>query len=201
MICVSIFKAYSASESKRFHYSKKFRNRFWSGSAISKAAPLYVPCKNAHSQLKSRPIALQRISNWSAFVHLFSSAGKSIPFNYLYSRVLADLYKFHLTSKVYATLTMRKGSLGCKLDWFGLYLTSKQSHYCGSQIKAGILQESISPVQQFDAETCLIPIMITKGPQLISRTNIPLLTPGWWSLCTAIKTAYACGCGNESVHI
>ena len=31
--------------------------------------------------------------------------------------------------------------------------------------------------QQFVAETCLIPIMITKGPQLISKTNILLQIP------------------------
>ena len=42
-------------------------------------------------------------------------------------------------------------------------------------VKADVLQESVSLVQQFVAETCLIPIMITKGPQLISKTNIPLL--------------------------
>ena len=28
--------------------------------------------------------------------------------------------------------------------------------------------------------------MITKGPQLISKTNIPLLIPRWWRLCTDI---------------
>ena len=33
------------------------------------------------------------------------------------------------------------------------------------QLKAGILQESVFPVQSFVADTCLIPIVITKGLQ------------------------------------
>jgi len=33
--------------------------------------------QNAHLWSKPRPIALQRISYWSAFVHLFSSASKN----------------------------------------------------------------------------------------------------------------------------
>ena len=41
----------------------------------------------------------------------------------------------------------------------------------------------------------------TKGPQLISETNIPLLIPEWWRLCTDIKTAYASVYGNEFVHV
>ena len=45
------------------HNSKKLRNRFWSGSAILIAAPLYVSCKNPHPQSKFRPIALHRTSN------------------------------------------------------------------------------------------------------------------------------------------
>ena len=45
------------------HNSEKLHNPFWSGSAILNAAPLYVPCKNPHSQLKFRPIALQHTSN------------------------------------------------------------------------------------------------------------------------------------------
>ena len=61
------------------HYIEKLSNGFWSGSAILNAAPFYVPCKNSHSRSKSRPIALQHISNWSTFVHLFNSAGKNIP--------------------------------------------------------------------------------------------------------------------------
>ena len=35
---------------------------------------------------------------------------------YLYSRVLADFYKFHWTSKVYATLTMRNRFLGVQIS-------------------------------------------------------------------------------------
>ena len=37
---------------------------------------IYVSCKNPYTQSKFRPIALQRTSNWSAFV-LFNSAGKN----------------------------------------------------------------------------------------------------------------------------
>ena len=88
------------------------------GSAILNAAPLYVPCKNSHSRSKFWQIALKRISNWSAFVHLFNSAGKNIPFKkfYLYSRVLAEFYKFHWTSKICATLTMRNRFLGVQIS-------------------------------------------------------------------------------------
>ena len=57
------------------------------------------------------------------------------------------------------------GSLGCRFHYFGLCFPSKQSHYYGTQLKAGILQESVSPVQSFVADTCLIPIVITKGLQ------------------------------------
>ena len=70
------------------------------------------------------------------------------------------------------------------------------------QQKFRTLQESVTPVQSFAAETYFIPIMITKEPQLVSETNIPLLIPGWWQLCTDMRTAYACVCGNnESVHV
>ena len=128
-------------------------------------------------------MTLQRISNWNAFVHLFSSAGKNVPFFlnfYLYSRVLADFYKFHWTSTIYATLTMRNRFLRAGADFINLGCIYRQNSH--TTVAASY-------------------IMITKGPQLISKTNIPLLIPGWWRLCTDIKTAYACGCGNESVRI
>ena len=93
------------------------------------------------------------------------------------------------------------GFLGCRSQFFGLYLPSKQSHYCGNQQKLRTLQASVTPVQSFAAETYFIPVRITKGPQLITETNIPLLIPEWWRLCTDIRTAYACVCGNESFHV
>ena len=34
-----------------------------------------------------------------------------------------------------------------------------------------IARKRLSPVQQFVAEACLIPIMINKGPQLISKNK------------------------------
>ena len=55
--------------------------------------------------------------------------------------------------------------------------------------------------ESFAAATYFIPIRITKRPQMISETNIPFLIPEWWRLCTDIRTAYACVCGNESVHV
>ena len=93
------------------------------------------------------------------------------------------------------------GFLGCRFQLFGLYLPSKQSHYCGNQQKLGTLQASVTPVQSFAAETYFILIMITKGPQLILETNISLLIPEWWRLCIDIRTAYACVCGSKSVHV
>ena len=65
--------------------------------------------------------------------------------------------------------------------------------------KLRTLQESVTPVQSFAAETYFI--MITNGPQLVLETKILLLIPGWWRLCTDIRTAYACVGGNESVHV
>ena len=49
--------------------------------------------------------------------------------------------------------------------------------------KAQDIATSVTPVQSFSAETYFIPIRITKGPQLISEINIPLLIPEWWRLC------------------
>ena len=55
--------------------------------------------------------------------------------------------------------------------------------------------------QSFATATYFISVRITKEPQLISETNIPLLIPEWWRLCTDIRIAYTCVCGNESVHV
>ena len=71
---------------------------------------------------------------------------------------------------------------------------------CGNQQKLRTLQASVTPVKSFATETYFILIMITKGPQLILETNISLLIPEWWRLCTDIRTAYACVCGSKSVH-
>ena len=71
------------------HSSEKLRNRFCSRSAILKAAPLYMSCKNPYPQSKFRPIALQLTSNWSAFV--LHSAGKNnhiLPAFWCFSRFL-----------------------------------------------------------------------------------------------------------------
>ena len=50
------------------------------------------------------------------------------------------------------------GSLKCRFRC----ICHQKGHYCGSQLKGGILQQpecSVSPVQSFVAETCLILIM------------------------------------------
>ena len=135
------------------------------------AAPLYVSCKNPHTQSKFWLIALQRTSNCSAFVLLINSAGKNDQILPVFG-VLAVFYKFHWTSKLYAALIMGNRFLGVHIQLFGLYLLSKQSHYCGKQKKLRTLQESFTPVQSFAAETYFILIMITKGPQLVLKTNI-----------------------------
>ena len=120
------------------HNSEKLRNPFWSGSAILIAAPLYVSCKNTHPQSKFRPIALQRTSNWSPFVLLFNSAGKNNHFFKIlpFFGVLAAFYKFHWTSKVYATFTMGNSAdinyLGCicRQNSHTTVATSKSSGHC-----------------------------------------------------------------------
>ena len=161
--------------------------------------------QHSHPRSKSRPIALQHIK-LKCFHSSFSSAGDNIPLkkstrSCILVFYLIFFFNFTRLLRYMQPLQCEIGSLWCRFHYCELYLPSEQSHYYGSQLKAGKSQESVSPVQQFVAETCLIPIMITKGPQLISKTNIPVLIPGWWRLCTDIETAYACGCGNESVLI
>ena len=97
------------------HNSEKLRNRFWSGSAILIAAPLYVSCKNPHPQSKFRPIAYQI----EALSFFFSSLlvrtiilKKIIPV----FGVLAAFYKFHWTSKLYAALIMGNRFLGVQIS-------------------------------------------------------------------------------------
>ena len=106
------------SESNNIHYIEKLRNGFWSRSAILNVAPLYVPCKNSHSQSKTPQIALQRISNWSAFVHLFNSVGKNIPFKKIlpvFSCFSRWLYPSTKTgSFIIATLVLK---LSCFTIW------------------------------------------------------------------------------------
>ena len=164
-------------------------------------------CNSLELQVRMKFGVATEVSTFLVITQVSSGLIKShilifIKYKYLHVKIASLVnVKSCVTVGPIQPLPWEIGSIGCRLHWFGLYLPSKQSHYCGSQTKAEIMQESVSPVQQFDAETWLIPIMITKGPQLISKTNIPLLIPGWWRLCTGIKTAYACGCGNECVHI
>ena len=63
---------------------------------------------------------------------------------------------------VYATLTMRNRFLRVEITLIWVVFAVRTVTLLWQP-------ESVSPVQQFDAETCLIPIMITKGPQLISK--------------------------------
>ena len=100
------------------HYSENLRNSFWSGSAISNAALLYVPCKNSHSLSKSMPIALQRISKLKRFHSFFQFWGvKTFLFKIffcLYSRVLADFTIFTGLLRYMQPLPWEIGSLGCR---------------------------------------------------------------------------------------
>ena len=91
--------------------------------------------------------------------------------------------------------------LGVQISIIWVVFAVKTVTLLWQQQKLRTLQESFTPVQSFAAETYFILIMITKGPQLVLKTNILLLIPGWWRLCTDIRTAYACVCGNESVHV
>ena len=100
------------------HNSEKLCNRFWSGSAILNAAPLYVSCNpiptveifanslTTHIKLKSFRSSFQfcwwEQSFWKNSTLVFS--------------LLAAFYKFHWTSKVYATLTMGNRFLGVQIS-------------------------------------------------------------------------------------
>ena len=78
---------------------------------------------------------------------------------------------------------MRNKFLGVQIS---VVLAVKQSHHCGNQQNLRTLQANVTPVQSFAAATYFIPVMITKGPQLISETSIPLLIPEWWRLCSLV---------------
>ena len=132
----------------------------------------------------SLPTPTQRISNWSAFIHLFSSAGKNI------QNILSCLIWFLLDFMVHVYVTITVGSrfLGVKI----LLLFAVKT--------VTLLQESVSLVV-----ICCWNLINShydyQRTSAVLKTNIPLLIPGWWRLCTDIRAAYACGCGNESVHI
>ena len=60
----------------------------------------------------------------------------------LYSRVLADFYKFHWTFKINATLTIGNRFLEVQISLIWVVAICRQkSYYCGSQLKGGILQQ------------------------------------------------------------
>ena len=91
--------------------------------------------------------------------------------------------------------------LGVQISIIWVVFAFKTVNTVATSSKLRALQQIVTPVQSFVAGTYFIPVMIIKGPQLISETNIPLLIPEWWRLCTDIRTAYACVCGNKSVHV
>ena len=95
------------------HNSEKLRNRFWSGSAILIVALLYVSCKNPHPQSKFTPIALYNAHQVEALSFFFSDLLKKF---YLFFGILAAFYKFHWSSKLYATLIMGYRFLGVQIS-------------------------------------------------------------------------------------
>ena len=107
--------------------SEKLRDRFLSGSAILIAAPLYVSWKKPARTVEFQPTALQRISNRSAFVLLFNSAGRSNHFEKILPVfcVLASFYKFHWTSKLYAALIKGNRFLGVQILIIGVVFGAK----------------------------------------------------------------------------
>ena len=94
---------------------------------------------------------------------------------------------------VYATFTMGNRFLGVQI-W--VVFAFKTVTLLWQRAKSSGHPKRLS----FVAETQFIPITITKGLQLISETNIPLLIPRRWRLCTDIRAACACVCGDESVQ-
>ena len=99
------------------HYIEKLRNGFWSGSAILNAAPLYVPSKKLAFTVEistnslTTHIKLKRFCSSFSILLVRTFLLKNF---YLYSRVLADFYKFHWTSKYMQPLPWEIGSLGCR---------------------------------------------------------------------------------------
>ena len=109
------------------HCSEKLRYHFWSRSECGT-----VEC------VLQKPASTVKISANSLTTHIKSKRFRSSfqfcwqehPFlkkNSLYSRVLADFYKFHLTFKVLnmQPLPWEIGSLGCRFLGF---ILSKQLH-------------------------------------------------------------------------
>ena len=91
-----------------FHNSEKLHNAFLSRSAILNAVLLYMNRKNVHLQSKFQPIALQRKS-----LLFFSILLVRTVIFFTFCGILATFfYKFHWTSKVYATLIMGNRILG-----------------------------------------------------------------------------------------
>ena len=162
-------------------HNKKLHNAFLSGSAILNAALLYMNfSKNVHPQSKFRPIALQHKSNQSTFV-LFNPAGIVIFFTF-FGILATFFYKFHWTSKVYATLIMGNRILGVQTSIKWILFAVKTVILLWQTAKARDIASDchFRHAQSFATATYF---RITKGPQLISETNIPLLIPEWWRLC------------------
>ena len=121
----------TSSKSKRYslqwRIAQPFLERKYYTECSTVGLGLYVPCKNSHPRSKSRPITLQPISNWSTFVHLFSSAGKNNPFKKILP-VFSCLAEFHWTSEVYATLIMRIRFLGVQISLIWVVFCCQNSY-------------------------------------------------------------------------
>ena len=125
----------------------------------------------SHPKLKSQPIALQCTSNWNTFVHLSVLVVRTILLKtfYQYSHVLADFHKFHWTSEVYATLTMRNRFLGVQMSLLWVVFAIKIVTLLWQPAKSwDIARERPSSTAICCWNVLIILIMISKGPQLIS---------------------------------
>jgi len=60
---------------------------------------------------------------------------------------------------------MKNRFLGVQILLIWVVFAIKTVTLLWQPVKARILQESVTPVQQFVGETCANPIMITKGPR------------------------------------
>ena len=152
---------------------------------------------------KSRPIALQHVTNWSIFVHLFSSAGKNILFKtiYLYSRVLADFCKFHWTSNVYATLTMRNRFLGVQISSIWVVFAIKTVTLLWQPVKSwNIASECLS-----STDICCWNLLISHcdyqriSADLKHKHFVPDTRAVYWHKNHVYN--YACGCGIQSMRV
>ena len=128
--------------------------------------------QNSHPKLKSQPIALQCISNWNTFVHLFCSGGKNNPFKNIlpvfscfswFSQISLDFWG------ICNSYHEKYRFLGVQMSLLWVVFALKIVTLLWQPAKSwDIARECPSSTAICCLNVLIILIMITKGPQLIS---------------------------------